>query len=134
MRILVDTHIALWVLYAPERLSKEALKILQNGENEFYYSTISVWEIFIKKNLHPEIHLADGEKFARDCEKAGFNVLPLFNRHVYALRSIILPDGAPRHKDPFDRMLLAQAKVEAMNFLTHDTKIPFYHKEFIISV
>lgn len=49
MKVLVDTHIALWVLYAPKKLSKAALEFLQNDEYEFYYSTISVWEIFIKK-------------------------------------------------------------------------------------
>ncbi len=47
MKILVDTHIALWILYAPEKLSKEAIDIIRNNDNEFYYSTISVWEIII---------------------------------------------------------------------------------------
>ncbi len=74
------------------------------------------------------------DRCAEDCEKSGFNVLPLFNRHVYALKSIKLAENAPRHKDPYDRMLVAQAKVEGMKFLTHDSKIPYYNEECVIFV
>ena len=74
------------------------------------------------------IHLEKG------CEANGFIALPIFNRHVAELETLVRPKDAPPHKDPFDRILLAQAKSEGMKFMTHDGLIPYYNESFIVSV
>ncbi|MCM1143084.1 MAG: type II toxin-antitoxin system VapC family toxin [Blautia sp.] len=134
MRILVDTHIAMWSVFDTEQLPEKAHDILSDSENEFFYSTASVWEIAIKAIARPDLGIADGEVFAKCCEMAGFRELPLNKRHVFALKTLKLSEDAPKHKDPFDRILICQAKIENMKFLTHDSLIPYYKEPCIISV
>ncbi|MCM1284273.1 MAG: hypothetical protein NC180_02210 [Muribaculaceae bacterium] len=69
-----------------------------------------------------------------DCEANGFISLPVYNRHSAELETLVRQQGSPAHKDPFDRMLLAQAKSEGMEFMTHDSMLPYYNEPFIISV
>ncbi len=78
--------------------------------------------------------IIDGDTLAQSCENTGFNVLPILNKHVFVLKDLKYPDNAPRHNDPFDRIMIAQAKIEGMKFLTHDALIPYYNEAFIISV
>ncbi len=134
MKILVDTHIALWSVFDSDKLSDKANKILQDENNEFYYSTVSVWELTIKNIIRPDLNIADGAVFTKCCEEVGFKNLPVFNDHVFALKTLERPEEAPKHKDPFDRLLVCQAKVEGMKFLTHDMLIPYYHEPFVIFV
>ena len=61
-------------------------------------------------------------------------VLPILNKHVFALKDLRYSDSVPRHNDPFDRIMIAQAKIEEMKFLTHNVLIPYYNEPFIISV
>lgn len=83
---------------------------------------------------HPQTFLYDGRHLAEGCRQNGFHVFPLLERHVYALETIKRPKDAPPHNDPFDRMLLAQAKSEGMKLLTHNSLIPNYNETCIISV
>lgn len=103
MRILLDTHIA-------------------------------IWEITIKHMNHPETFLYSGKHLAEGCEANGFISLPIFNKHTAELETLVRSKDAPPHKDPFDRMLLAQAKSERMKFMTHDSLISYYNESFIIGV
>lgn len=132
MKILVDTHIAMWSVFDADKLSKKARDILSNSENEFFYSVVSVWEIAIKGIARPDLSIADGEIFAKCCEMAGFRELSLNKSHVFALKTLKRSEDAPKHKDPFDRILICQAKIENMIFLTHDSLIPYYEEPFII--
>lgn len=134
MKILLDTHIAIWSVLDSEELSETARALLLDDGNEIYYSTASIWEITIKHMAHPETFLYSGIDLEKGCEANGFISLPIFNKHTVALETLVRPKDAPPHKDPFDRILLAQAKSEGMKFLTHDTLIPYYNESFVIRV
>ncbi|MDE7476645.1 MAG: type II toxin-antitoxin system VapC family toxin [Lachnospiraceae bacterium] len=130
MKVLIDTHIAIWAISDDAKLSKVAKDILTDESNEIYYSTASIWEIIIKHMAHPEKVIIDGDTLAKSCENTGFKVLPILNRHTFALKDLKYPND----NDPFDRIMIAQAKIEEMKFLTHDSLIPYYSESFIISV
>ncbi len=68
------------------------------------------------------------------CRKAGYLSLAIRDEHVWALETVKRPADAPRHNDPFDRMLTAQAKAEGMLFITHDALLPDYHEKCIVAV
>ena len=132
MKVLIDTHIALWALMDDPKMPKEAAQILMDENNEIYYSTASVWEVAIKHCIRPEDMIVDGRLFEKGCEDNGYRVLPVYNRHTFLLDSLKRPDDAPKHNDPFDRLLICQAKTEGMKFLTHDALISYYKESFII--
>lgn len=134
MKILLDTHIAIWSVLDSEELSDEARAMILDDNNEIYYSVASIWEITIKHMTHPETFLHSGRSLEKGCDANGFVPLPIYNRHAIELETLVRSKDAPPHKDPFDRILLAQAKSEGMGFMTHDTLIPYYNESFIISV
>lgn len=134
MKILLDTHIAIWAVLDSEELSDEARKMILDRRNEIYYSAASVWEITIKHMTHPETFLYSGVHLEKGCEENGFISLPIYNKHSAQLETLVRPKNAPPHKDPFDRILLAQAKAEGMKFMTHDALISYYTEPFVISV
>ncbi len=134
MKILIDTHVAIWSVLDDPKLSETARDILLNKENTIYYSSASVWEITIKHMAHPETFLYSGYYLAKGCDENGFLALPVLNQHSFALETLRRSENAPRHNDPFDRIMLAQAKAEGMQFLTHDSLLPYYNEPFIISV
>ena len=134
MKVLIDTHIALWALMDYPKMPKEAEKILMDENNDIYYSTVSVWEVAIKHSIRPNDMIVDGRLFEKGCEDNGYKVLPIFNRHTFVLDSLKRPDDAPKHNDPFDRLLICQSKTEGMRFLTHDSLLSDYGEECIIYV
>ncbi len=134
MKVLIDTHIALWALMDDPKMPKEAEKILMDENNEIYYSTASVWEVAIKHCIRPDDMMVDGRLFEKGCEDNGYRVLPVFNRHTFLLDSLKRSDDAPKHNDPFDRLLICQSKTEGMKFLTHDSLLFDYNEECIIYV
>ena len=91
-----------------------------------FYSTVSVWEIAIKHQIHPRNMPCSGADIIRWCEASDFENLPLKNKHIPALESLRRKDDAPLHRDPFDRILLAQSASEKLVFLTHDKALAFY--------
>jgi PIN domain nuclease of toxin-antitoxin system len=118
MRLLLDTHIALWAITADPRLSPQAKKILMEAEAA-YVSAASVWEIAIKHSLGK---ISPGpEVFADAVEAAGFIALPITDAH--AGRVARLP---PLHADPFDRLLVAQALTEPLRLVTADSRLSGY--------
>ncbi len=134
MRILADTHILVWAFQDSPKLTDEMRSILLNPENSIYYSTINVWEVALKHDVQPSSIDFDEKYFGSLCEEAGFLLLTAKPEHIYAIRTLSKPDNAPRHKDPFDRLLLAQAKSEGMKFMTNDNLLPYYNEPCIISV
>ncbi len=134
MKILIDTHIAIWAVLNDLKLPEKAKDMILDGRNEIFYSTASVWEITIKHMLHPDKLRINGSLLEKGCEENGYLVLPVFNRHVSALETLKRPENAPSHKDPFDRIMVAQAKAENLMFLTHDSLISYYDEPFIILV
>ncbi len=134
MNVLLDTHIALWALTNTAKLSDEVIQILESGRNEVYYSIASVWEIAIKHKIKPEQMPIDEEEFVRLCERTGFSQLLVEPEHVFMLKTLNRPENAPKHNDPFDRMLLAQAKYEKLSFITHDSLIPYYGEKCVVKM
>lgn len=83
---------------------------------------------------HPETFLYSGHQLAEGCAANGFIALPIMERHVFALETLHRSENAPQHNDPFDRIMLAQAKIEGMKFLTHDAMLPYYNEPCVVSV
>ena len=123
----------LWALSDDEHLSEKAKEMIQNEKNEIYFSIVSLWEIQIKHLLHPE-QMPDAETIAEYCKEAGFKMILLQNDNIYRLKKITRSDTAPKHKDPFDKILICQAVTENMLFLTHDSLIPDYNVPNIMPV
>ena len=134
MNLLLDTHILLWALTEDTRLPAKAREMILDEKNAIYYSTVSVWEIAIKHANHPDNVEMTGKEFAEACRDAGYLPLEVRDRHVLSLETITRQEGAPPHHDPFDRMLIAQAKEENMSLVTHDGLLPYYNEKCVIAV
>ena len=117
MRILIDAHILLWCLEDSPKLTVAARQLIEDPDNEIYVSKATAWEIEIKRMLG-KLTIADD--FMERIDE-GFCWLPIELRHIKELRA--LPSI---HRDPFDRMLVAQAKCESMTLLSHDDDLPQY--------
>ena len=134
MNLLLDTHILIWALNEDPRLPDKAREMILDENNAVYYSSVSVWEIAIKHAKYPEEVEFTGKALSQFCQEAGFLPVEMRDRHVFALETISRAEGAPSHHDPFDRMLIAQAKAENMSFITHDSMLPYYEEKCIIPV
>ena len=117
MRVLLDTHLLLWALSQPSKLSAAARK--QIDASEVYASAASIWEIGIKSALGKLA--ANPRDILAGIEPAGFSLLSITGEH--AAKVVELP---PLHKDPFDRLLVAQSLVEPMLLLTNDAALRDY--------
>ncbi len=117
MRVLLDTHLLLWALGTPSKLPAAARKLINDAN--VYVSAASIWEISIKVALGKLS--ADPREVLAALEPAGFLELPVTGAH--AARVVNLP---PVHRDPFDRLLIAQALVEPMRLLTNDAALAHY--------
>ena len=134
MNLLLDTHIAIWALNDDAELSQKARNLILDSFNIIYYSVISVWEVHLKHNKNPKNIPFSARDFSAACQMAGFVPLNLRNEHVLALAALHRPDEAKEHNDPFDRLLISQAKAENMVFLTHDSLLPYYGEQCIMPV
>ena len=134
MNLLLDTHILIWALNEDPKLSEKARSLILDPGNAVYYSSVSIWEFAIKHALHPDNVAFSGKELSQYCQEAGFLPIEMRDRHVYALETITRADDAPAHHDPFDRILIAQAKAENLSFLTHDSLIPYYNETCIVPV
>ena len=126
MNFLLDTHLLLWLFNDDYRLSDKVKSLMQNPYYTFYYSTVSVWEVAIKHAKNPKNMNTSGALFIQYCEQAGFKKLELDDRHVIALETLRLKENAAEHKDPFDKILLSQAKADGLTFVTHDDKFSIF--------
>lgn len=121
MKLLLDTQILLWAAGQPERLSPAARRQLANPKNELLFSAASLWEITIKKSLGRDDFRVDPRVLRRGLLDQGYTELPITSEHAVSVDS--LPD---LHKDPFDRILLAQALTEGVTLLTADAQLARY--------
>jgi len=128
MEILLDTHILLWTLNGDTKLSDKAKKIIFSDNNTIYYSIVSIWEIAIK-HKKGKLKISGTELF-HYCEQAGFKELVLNEKHIIALETIEKIEETPPHNDPFDKILLAQAKGDGMLLLTHDNCFSYYDEPY----
>lgn len=134
MNILLDTHILIWALNEDPQLPDKARNLILDENNAVYYSSVSIWEIAIKHAKYPDEIEFTGKEFSLFCQEAGYLPVDMRDKHVFALETITRAEGAPPHHNPFDRMLIAQAKAENMSFITHDSMLPYYDEVCIILV
>ena len=121
MKLLLDTHLLLWAAGQPKRLPATALKLINNPANELLFSAASIWEVAIKRGLGRSDLQADPRLLRRGLLDNGYSELPILSDHVVAI------DTLPSiHKDPFDRLLVAQATVEGITLLTADSVVAQY--------
>ena len=121
MKLLLDTHLLLWAATEPQRLSAEALALFNDPDNELYFSAVSIWEVALKRGLDRGDFQLDVRRFRRGLIDNGYRELPMSSLHAVAI------DTLPAvHRDPFDRMLIAQASVEGIQLLTSDAVLAQY--------
>jgi PIN domain nuclease of toxin-antitoxin system len=122
MRVLVDTHTILWAGLAPARIGKRAAAILANKSNEVFVSAVAAWEIATKVRLGklPGAEVLERD-FIESVQEAGYTLLPITAAH--ALRAGRLPGD---HRDPFDRMIAAQALAEDIPILSIDKSLDVF--------
>jgi PIN domain nuclease of toxin-antitoxin system len=121
MKLLLDTHLLLWAAGEPQRLSKPARRLIDNPDNELLFSAASLWEVAIKRRLGREDFKVDARLLRRGLLDNGYSELPIISDHVVATESLPL-----LHRDPFDRILVAQATVEGVTLLTTDSLVSQY--------
>ena len=134
MKILLDTHIALWAIADTAKLSDEVINLLEKESNEVFYSVASVCEVAIKHKIKPGNMPVSEEEFVELCENTGFTRLPIEAGCIFLLKTLSRFNDAPKHNDPFDRMLLAQAKYDNLKLLTHDSQFQYYGEDCVVSV
>lgn len=121
MRLLVDTHLLLWAVASSRQLPRGARTLIEDPANEVYYSAASIWEIAIKSALRRKDFRVDVPALLAALPRMGFVELPVTGAH--AARVVQL---ANIHRDPFDRLLVAQSVVEPLTLLTNDALLARY--------
>ena len=121
MNLLLDTHVLLWAAGMPERLSTNALALIEDRENALYFSAASLWEIAIKRGLGRADFQVDARVLRRGLLDNGYHEMSISSEHAIAIDTL-----PPIHKDPFDRILVAQAMVEGIILLTADPLVAQY--------
>lgn len=121
MRLLIDTHLLLWAAEGPERLSAEAFNLMSDPDNVLIFSVASIWEVAIKQTLKRRDFSADASLFRRGLIESGYEELP-----INAAHAIAVADLPGIHNDPFDRMLVAQARTDGLLLITADQRLALY--------
>ena len=121
MKLLLDTHLLLWAAGQPGQFSAAARRLLDDPENELMFSSASLWEVAIKRGLGRDDFRVDPRLLRRGLLDNGYSELPVTSEHAVAVEGL-----PPFHKDPFDRMLVAQATVEGIALLTADPLVAQY--------
>jgi len=121
VKLLLDTQILLWAAGQPERLSAATRRLLNNPRNELLFSAASLWEIALKRTLGREDFRVEPRLLRRGLLDNGYAELPVTGHHAVNIDSL-----PPLHKDPFDRLLLAQALSEGITLVTADAQLARY--------
>ncbi|MBI1869105.1 MAG: type II toxin-antitoxin system VapC family toxin [Methylocystis sp.] len=121
MKLLLDTHVLLWAAGQPERLPAGGRALLEEPRNELIFSAASLWEIAIKHGLNRADFQVDARALRRGLLDNGYQELAISSEHAVAIDAL-----PPIHKDPFDRLLVAQAIVESVTLLTVDPVVAQY--------
>lgn len=127
MNLLLDTHVALWAITDNPSLSVKARELILAPRSTIWVSAVSIWEIAIKHSLGRGDIPVSGQAALQYFQQAGYRFLAVEPEHAAAV------EGLPNHhQDPFDRLLVAQALVEPMRLITHDTTLARYNDTIII--
>ena len=126
MQLLLDTHVLIWIVTGDDRLTEQVRALVEDESNVCYFSPVSIAEIALKHQKHPEVVKFDGPAAKQAFIATGCRELEMKSDHVVAIS-----DMQPFHHDPIDRMLLAQAKSEGIKIVSHDRQFPQYG-DFVI--
>ena len=121
MNLLLDTHVALWAITDSPKLPQQARELITSPKTNVWVSTASIWEIAIKHSLGRGDMPISGLDALRYFSESGYRLLPIEPEHAVAVE-----DLPAHHHDPFDRILVAQALVEPMRLMTHDSLVALY--------
>lgn len=121
MDLLLDTHVLLWAAAQPDRLPEAVVAELEDKANRLYFSAASIWEVVIKNGLGRDDFQVDPHLLRRGLVENGYRELPISSQHSLAVAHL-----PPIHKDPFDRILIAQAEFEGLLLLTADDQVARY--------
>jgi PIN domain nuclease of toxin-antitoxin system len=121
VRLLLDTHLLIWAAQGIEHVPAVGRALMEAPENDLYFSVASLWEIAVKQGLRRSSFQIDARILRRCLIDSGYNELAIFGEHAVTID--MLP---PIHKDPFDRLLIAQAAAEGMILLTNDAVLSKY--------
>ena len=129
MRVLLDTHTLLWILFNPTNIDEKVIDIVTNYKNDICVSVVSLWEIEIKHLKRPDTMPYSAKEIKSAIEKAGFRLFPIRSEHIDKLSFII---EQKIHQDPFDHLLLSTSLYEQCALLTHDKEVRNYRGVMII--
>jgi PIN domain nuclease of toxin-antitoxin system len=121
VRLLLDTHLLLWAAGPSPRLSSQARRLIEDPDNELLASAASLWEIAIKSALRRPNFPVNASLFRRNLLNNGYEELAVTGEHAVAVANL-----PPLHRDPFDRILVAQSVVEGITLLTTDPLVAQY--------
>ncbi|MCY3761702.1 MAG: type II toxin-antitoxin system VapC family toxin [Gemmatimonadetes bacterium] len=121
MNLLLDTHVLLWAAGEPDRLPAKARSLIEDPTSELVYSAVSLWEVAIKNSLGRDDFRVDPRVLRRGLLEHNYTELVVTGAHAVAVTTL-----PPVHKDPFDRLLVAQAQIEGMTLLTVDEVVGRY--------
>lgn len=135
MKILLDTHVIIWAVTDDPRLSEKARGLISAPENIILFSTASLWEISIKNQKAPEKCPYHEKEIMHFCREAGYAPLDITPGHVFGIRDLQIRAGRyVANHDPFDRILISQAKAEGCVILSHDAAFQNYEEACILSI
>jgi PIN domain nuclease of toxin-antitoxin system len=125
MRLLLDTHVLVWCLSGDRKLPPATAELIRNPATDVYFSAVSIWEVAIKSALGKM--RADANAMLKHLVDEGFKELPVMARHTVA--TVTLP---MHHRDPFDRLLVAQSRLESLRLLTDDKIVALYGEPVVL--
>ena len=128
MRVLLDTHILLWMIGESRSLSASAMHVLADEANDLFFSSVSIAEVATKHQKNAVLMPLSPDEVRLVAEECGVQEIAFNSQHAVALGTL-----PPLHRDPFDRMLIAQAKAEGFKIVSHDNRFPAYGN-FVIAV
>lgn len=121
MKLLLDTHLLLWAAGGSDRMPAEAVELVNDLANELFFSPVSLWEVVTKNGLGRADFKVDPHQLRRGLMDNGYRELSITSAHTVAIKGL-----PPIHKDPFDRILVAQATTEGMVLVTSDSIVAQY--------
>ena len=134
MNILLDTHILLWFLFDDKKISNTCKDILRGQDPHKYFILISIWVIACKHNTYPDTFPYDAEIIYKLAKQSGLRLLSLSPESIFMIRTLTRVESAKAHHDPFDKIMISQAKSESMQFITHDELLLGYNEPCVLWV
>jgi PIN domain nuclease of toxin-antitoxin system len=120
MKLLLDTHVLLWAAADPAKIPAKTRKLLLDEKNDLYFSSASIWEIVIKRGMRTDFKI-EPHRLRTQLLANGYSEIAVTSDHALLVEHL-----PPLHKDPFDRILLAQARSEGIRLLTADSQLVRY--------